>query len=87
MKHYVKSQNRPRESKKRPRSHSLSVANLPPTLETALTRPRQAPQLSQLRTDTLATSRGEKPPSSAFRIRAAGGLGSANFPQPISSQV
>lgn len=67
----MESQNRPRESKKSPRSHSLSVAKLPPMLETALTRPHQAPQLSKLRTDTLMTSRGERPLLS----------------QPISSQI
>lgn len=84
MKHYMKSQNRPRESKKSPRSHSLLVANLPPTLEAALTRPRQAPQAKDRHSSDL---QGRGTPSSAFRIRAAGGLGSATFPQPISSQV
>lgn len=65
----MESQSRPRESKKSPRSHSLSVAKLSPTLETALTRPHQAPP-------------GERDPSSALRIRAAGGLGSANSLNP-----
>lgn len=76
----------PRESKKSPRSHSLSVAKLHPMLETALTRPHQAPQLSKLRTDTLMTSRGERP---LLSIEDQGSWGSrlSQLPQPISSQI
>ena len=74
------------ESNRPPRGHSLSVAKLHPMLETALTRPHQAPQLSKLRTDTLMTSRGERP---LLSIEDQGSWGSrlSQLPQPISSQI